>query len=123
MPTCSYGERQKDNVLQLRQYPEREGIAYPKPGTPNPKVGLTVLKLSTGSRIGIIPPRKLADQANPKFHNVFWYLQEFLLANFLWMSDTMLVVNWMNRIQNHSIHMRFSFNSVSNLMTKLSDVH
>ena len=59
----------------------------------------------------------------PTFHNVVWYLQEFLLANFLWMSDTMLVVNWMNRIQNHSIHMRFSFNSVSNLMTKLSDVH
>ena len=49
-------------MLQLRQYPEREGIAYPKPGTPNPKVGLTVQKLPKGPRIAIRPPKKLADQ-------------------------------------------------------------
>ena len=49
-------------MLQLRQYPEREGIAYPKPGTPNPEVGLTVLKLPKGPRIALRPPRKLVDQ-------------------------------------------------------------
>ena len=63
----SYGERQKvddssDEVLQLRQYPEREGIAYPKPGTPNPKIGLTVLKLPKGPRIALMPPEKFANQ-------------------------------------------------------------
>ena len=29
-----------ESVLHLRQYPEKEEIAYPKPGTPNPKVRL-----------------------------------------------------------------------------------
>ena len=59
----SYGERQPvDDVLQLRQYPQREGIAYPKPGTPNPEIGLTVLKLPKGPRIALRPPRKLVDQ-------------------------------------------------------------
>ena len=31
-----------ESVLHLRQYPEKEEIAYPKPGTPNPKVRLIV---------------------------------------------------------------------------------
>ena len=39
---------------------------------------------------------------------LFFVLQEPLLTNFLWMSDDVLVVNWMNRIQNHSIHLRSS---------------
>ena len=55
-------------MLQLRQYPEREGIAYPKPGTPNPKIGLTVMKLPKGPRIALKPPKKLVNKvAKPHF--------------------------------------------------------
>ena len=139
-----------ESVLHLRQYPEKEEIAYPKPGTPNPKVrlivpsvnylmewpcfvcvwrnllmclvhlikvGLTVMKLPKGPRVAITPPKELTGQVKkcnlPLFSCsrtlfLFVVLQEPLLTNFLWMSDDVLVVNWMNRIQNHSIHLRSS---------------
>ena len=81
------------------------------------KVGLTVMKLPKGPRVAITPPKELAGQVEicnlPLFSCsrtlfLFFVLQEPLLTNFLWMSDDVLVVNWMNRIQNHSIHLRSS---------------
>ena len=81
------------------------------------KVGLTVMKLPKGPRVAITPPKELTGQVKicnlPLFSCsrtlfLFFVLQEPLLTNFLWMSDDVLVVNWMNRIQNHSIHLRSS---------------
>ena len=81
------------------------------------KVGLTVMKLPKGPRVAITPPKELAGQVKicnlPLFSCsrtlfLFFVLQEPLLTNFLWMSDDVLVVNWMNRIQNYSIHLRSS---------------
>ncbi|XP_044263326.1 inactive dipeptidyl peptidase 10 isoform X1 [Tribolium madens] len=76
-----------------RLYPDIRSLRYPKPGTRNPKVTLTIADLADTSNIKIktvIPPVALA--------NV-----EYYFTSVSWISLTEISVVWLNRPQNLSL--------------------
>ncbi|XP_017772534.1 PREDICTED: inactive dipeptidyl peptidase 10 [Nicrophorus vespilloides] len=76
-----------------RLYPDIRSLRYPKPGTRNPQVTLTVADLADPSNIRmrqVKPPVQL-------------YKQEYYFTAVSWISLTEISVVWLNRAQNLSI--------------------
>ncbi|XP_063905183.1 inactive dipeptidyl peptidase 10 isoform X2 [Zophobas morio] len=76
-----------------RLYPDIRSLRYPKPGTRNPKVTLTIADLADTSNIKIktvIPPVALANT-------------EYYFTAVSWISLTEISVVWLNRPQNLSL--------------------
>lgn len=67
------------------QYPEIVELRYPKPGTTNPTVKLTVKSLA-GGELDIPAPINIVTD-------------DHILGNFAWMTDDVVVVTWTNRRQ------------------------
>ncbi|XP_068083268.1 venom dipeptidyl peptidase 4 [Anabrus simplex] len=74
-------------VLEF-QYPRAINLRYPKPGTPNPIVSLSVVYLNedTHPNIGLAPPQDLG--------------REPILSTVEWANDDQVSAMWMNRVQN-----------------------
>lgn len=79
------------------QYPEEVNLKYPKVGTKNPTVGLTIQDVANVSST----PIHLND-ASAEYDN------DFILGSVFWVSDTKLGVIWTNRRQNHGIFVTYS---------------
>ncbi|KAK7866724.1 hypothetical protein R5R35_003146 [Gryllus longicercus] len=73
-------------VLEF-QYPRAINLRYPKPGTPNPTVSLTVVQLGGDSpkSVKLAPPETL---------------REPILSTVAWANDDEVAAIWMNRVQN-----------------------
>lgn len=77
------------------QYTRAVNIRYPKPGTNNPDVTLSVFDPSTGVRVTVEPPPSI--KAGP---------HEPVLAVTHWVPDApapRLLTVWMNRVQDHAV--------------------
>lgn len=72
------------------QYTRAVNVRYPKPGTPNPTVSLTVVQLEgTFTAFDIPPPKGLANS-------------EPILTAVSWANDNEVSAIWMNRVQNEA---------------------
>nr|CAD7400600.1 unnamed protein product [Timema cristinae] len=72
------------------QYTRAIPLRYPKPGTPNPLVSLTVVNLgATSSTFNIEPPATLANE-------------DPILSAVTWANNDEVVAVWMNRVQNNA---------------------
>lgn len=73
------------NPGSFYQYPELIELRYPKPGTTNPTVKLTVRDLSNGEMDIPAPISKVSE--------------DHILGNVAWMTNNVLIVTWTNRRQ------------------------
>ncbi|XP_049787513.1 venom dipeptidyl peptidase 4-like isoform X1 [Schistocerca cancellata] len=71
------------------QYTRAVNVRYPKPGTPNPTVSLTVVQLEGFSAFDIPPPKELANS-------------EPILTAVSWANSNEVSAVWMNRVQNEA---------------------
>lgn len=79
------------------QYPKEEKLKYPKVGTNNPLLGLTIQNVENVSQ----SPYQLKN-ASRHFGN------DHILGTVFWITDTKLGVIWTNRRQNHGILVSYS---------------
>ncbi|XP_046398463.1 venom dipeptidyl peptidase 4 isoform X2 [Ischnura elegans] len=80
------------------QYPRELHIRYPKPGTPNPRVTLRVVNLTSA-----INAPTMNDALIPVPAPVDLVTMDHILAAATWASNTELVAVWMNRVQNTAV--------------------
>lgn len=79
------------------QYPEEVHLKYPKVGTKNPTLGLTIRDVENLSN----PPIILNNAS-------LEYDVDHILGSVFWMTNTKLGVIWTNRRQNHGIFVSYS---------------
>ncbi|CAJ1087497.1 dipeptidyl peptidase 4-like [Xyrichtys novacula] len=83
------------------QYPSTISIPYPKPGTPNPVVKLFVVNTDNTSQITeVVVPASFGKS-------------EHYLATVNWVTDDRIAVQWLKRIQNHTILQIYNFSEPS----------
>lgn len=79
------------------QYPEEVHLKYPKVGSKNPKLGLTIQDVETPTIDPIILKNASSEYGN-----------DHILGSVFWISNTKLGVIWTNRRQNHATIVSYS---------------
>jgi len=70
-------------------YGKTKTLRYPKTGTPNPSVSLSVVNLKTFEQISVTPPKAISSQ-------------DHYFTSVSWIDDETVSITWMNRVQNVS---------------------